>query len=427
MLTYSRVELIDADGQPIHRRFPRVNRLDGRCALSLLVDNCVTGHACLIHRDLLTETLPFPDGLLAHDHWLALVAAASGRMQAGQQVLSQYRMHSSNALLSGTRSQRTTAISAKAAGKLERQMGLCESLLAKNILSADERELLTTFVRLLAGNRRSIYNRALAISLRRNADRFLRLYDDPVRARRKLCRGIAAVSAPGRARRAGIRGAAHRAKHDPRKGARAEPGGNPTMSDSLLTVIFVSYNSFDTLTNCLGAWLGNPSVRIIVVDNASRDGSAQKIREHYPAVEVLAQQINLGYGRAANRALREVTTPYSLLLNPDIMARESDALALVERMRTLGDDVAVLAPAVRERDYTRTGIVRKPWVIGAAMLFNMRALEAVGLFDENIFLFSEETDLCHRINRQGLAICLDSDLYIRHLSKQSSAPNAAVE
>jgi GT2 family glycosyltransferase len=199
------------------------------------------------------------------------------------------------------------------------------------------------------------------------------------------------------------------------------------MSDSLLTVIFVSYNSFDTLTNCLGAWLGNPSVRIIVVDNASRDGSAQKIREHYPAVEVLAQQINLGYGRAANRALREVTTPYSLLLNPDIMARESDALALVERMRTLGDDVAVLAPAVRERDYTRTGIVRKPWVIGAAMLFNMRALEAVGLFDENIFLFSEETDLCHRINRQGLAICLDSDLYIRHLSKQSSAPNAAVE
>jgi hypothetical protein len=190
LLTYSRVELIDADGQPIHRRFPRVNRLDGRCALSLLVDNCVTGHACLIHRDLLTETLPFPDGLLAHDHWLALVAAASGRMQAGQQVLSQYRMHSSNALLSGTRSQRTTAISAKAAGKLERQIRLCESLLAKNILSADERELLTTFVRLLAGNRRSIYNRALAIFLRRNADRFLRLYDDPVRARRKLCRGI---------------------------------------------------------------------------------------------------------------------------------------------------------------------------------------------------------------------------------------------
>jgi hypothetical protein len=190
LLTYSRVELIDAQGQPIHRRFPRVNRLDGRCALSLLVDNCVTGHACLIHRDLLTAALPFPDGLLAHDQWLAIVAAASGRIQAGQQALSLYRMHASNALLGSTRTQRTTPLSAKAAGKLERQIRLCESLLARNILPADERELLTTFVRLLAGNRSSVYNRALAQFLRRNADRFLRLYDDPVRARRKLCRGI---------------------------------------------------------------------------------------------------------------------------------------------------------------------------------------------------------------------------------------------
>lgn len=199
------------------------------------------------------------------------------------------------------------------------------------------------------------------------------------------------------------------------------------MWNPLLTVIIVSYNSFDTLQRCLDEWLSNPSIRIIVVDNASSDGSAQKTRDRYPSIEVLEQDINLGYGRAANRAFREVSTPYALLMNPDIMARESDALALLERMTALGNEVALLAPAVRTRDHTGTGLTPKNWIPGTIMLFNMRTLASVGLFDENIFLFAEESDLCRRIIAQGLTIHLDSDIYIQDLSKQSSAPSAAID
>jgi GT2 family glycosyltransferase len=142
---------------------------------------------------------------------------------------------------------------------------------------------------------------------------------------------------------------------------------------------------------------------------------------------VLEQETNLGYGRAANRAFREVSTPYALLMNPDIIASESDALMLLEHMRTLGNEVAVLAPAVRERDHTCTGLVPKSWVAGAIMLFNMHALHSVGVFDENIFLFAEESDICRRIIAQGYVIYLDSDIYIKDLSKQSSAPSAAID
>lgn len=199
------------------------------------------------------------------------------------------------------------------------------------------------------------------------------------------------------------------------------------MPDQDLTVIIVSYNSFDTIQRCLNDWLSNPSCPIIVVDNASTDGSAGRIRSTYPAVKVLAEPINLGYGRAANRALTQVTTPYALLLNPDIIATEAQARQLVTRAKNLGPELALLAPAVKRKDYTRQGLVERNWVIGAAMLFNMSQLDQVGLFDEKIFLFSEETDLCRRIKTHKLGIFLDTDLYMEHLYKQSSAPSPAIE
>jgi glycosyltransferase involved in cell wall biosynthesis len=190
LLTYSRVELIDVEGQAIDSRFPRVNRLDGACALSLLINNCVTGHACLIHRSLLDTALPFPGGLSAHDQWLAIAAAAEGRIKASQHVLSQYRMHESNAILKKRGTQRRGSISIKAAEKLDRQINLCESVLARQLLRAEEHELLTTFTRLLATNRHCLYNKALSHFLRNTGDHFLRLYKNQTRARRKLCRGI---------------------------------------------------------------------------------------------------------------------------------------------------------------------------------------------------------------------------------------------
>lgn len=191
----------------------------------------------------------------------------------------------------------------------------------------------------------------------------------------------------------------------------------------LITAIIVSYNSFSTLRRCQNDWLESPPCKIIIVDNASTDSSAADISQHYPQVNLMKQAINLGYGRGANRALAEVDTPYAILLNPDLEVSEQHIRQLVDSAAKLDGEFAILAPAVREKDHLKQGLVRKKWVIGAAMLFNMKAMQEIGFFDESIFLFSEETDLCMRTNLLGKAIFLDSNIYIRHLLNQSSTPN----
>lgn len=188
LLIYSRVQMIDAEGNQLQEVFPRVNRLDGACALSLLVDNCVTGHACLIQRELRDLALPFPPGVKAHDQWLALVAAGLGRMKASESVLSLYRKHGANVLLN-KKKKRSVSRAKQNMQRDERIASVAVALDSKKVLSPDDARLMREFVQLLMRNRVVVYNLALSRFLKRNQDKFLALYRDPVKARRKLCRG----------------------------------------------------------------------------------------------------------------------------------------------------------------------------------------------------------------------------------------------
>ena len=195
----------------------------------------------------------------------------------------------------------------------------------------------------------------------------------------------------------------------------------------MLTLIIVSFNSFRTIQECLKEILSSDKYEVIIVDNASTDDTLDQLKIQFPKVKVLGLTQNIGYGRAANRALNLVETDYALLLNPDMKADIDSIVALESRMSMLGGNVALLAPAVTNKDYQKCGLLAKDWVIGAAMFFNMSAMRKVGLFDENIFLFSEESDLCYRMKAAGMDIYLDSDIYIEHLYKQSSTPSLAVD
>jgi len=121
------------------------------------------------------------------------------------------------------------------------------------------------------------------------------------------------------------------------------------MSDFPLTVIIVSFKSFDSLQRCLDDWLRNPQCRIIVVDNASPDDTAAQIRQHYPQVELIAEPINHGYGGGANIALKRVTTPFALLLNPDVKMSESDARRLVNTAEGLGEMALPTGSVTKQR------------------------------------------------------------------------------
>ncbi|MDX1694520.1 MAG: glycosyltransferase family 2 protein [Ketobacteraceae bacterium] len=191
----------------------------------------------------------------------------------------------------------------------------------------------------------------------------------------------------------------------------------------MVTIIIVSYNSAAVMRRCQHELLSSGRFRVIVVDNASADGSAEQLKADYPAIEVIALDRNIGYGRGANVGLREVTTPYGFLVNPDLFVTPDDIDRLLQAAREHAGEATVFAPAVKEKDHLCQGLLSREWVIGAAMLFDMALLEKVGLFDENIFLFYEEKDLCFRIRAQGGNILLVSDLYLEHLKGQACKPS----
>lgn len=190
LLIYSRVSLIDGDGNPLDGTFPRVKRIEGHCPLSLIFDNCVTGHACLLRKELVDRALPFPVSLLAHDQWLAIAAAASAELKASDQVLSLYRLHQRNTVFGWGKDKVRQAKVEKNRVKLERTLGLCESLLLSGLLSEADSALLRKMHSLLQQNERCLYNRPLHSFLDQHQADFLGLYRQPRKALPKICRGL---------------------------------------------------------------------------------------------------------------------------------------------------------------------------------------------------------------------------------------------
>lgn len=195
----------------------------------------------------------------------------------------------------------------------------------------------------------------------------------------------------------------------------------------MLTIIIVSFNSASTLIECQSELLTSGHFPVIVVDNASTDGSAEIIAARFPKVNVMRMDTNLGYGRAANRALAEVHTPYAFLLNPDLQADSKSVAEMLDFAVAHSSSGSLFAPAVVERDALRKGAISREWIIGAAMLFKMKDFKGIGFFDENIFLYYEETDLCRRLQQLGKHILLNTDVHMHHLGGQSSLSNPKTE
>jgi glycosyltransferase involved in cell wall biosynthesis len=95
-LIYSHTALIDSENQPQGDFLPEINRMTGPCNRSLILGNSVTGHTCMFPGTLLEQALPFPSGMVYHDHWIAFVAATTGTLKYLEQPLSSYRQHENN-------------------------------------------------------------------------------------------------------------------------------------------------------------------------------------------------------------------------------------------------------------------------------------------------------------------------------------------
>jgi GT2 family glycosyltransferase len=216
-----------------------------------------------------------------------------------------------------------------------------------------------------------------------------------------------------------------------------------------LSVSIVNTNSRELLLACLDSLAGT-SAEIVVLDNASEDGSADGVREHFPDVRVIAQEFRAGFGANHNTVIRATSSPYVYILNEDTTSDDWGFDRLVAHLDAQ-PRVAALGPKLvypdgRRQDSAwrfptplvstlglatlgKLGVKQShgdamrevDWVTGAALLLRREALDQVGVFDEAFFLYSEEVDLQLRLRRAGWKVEYFPGVEVVHHESQFSA------
>lgn len=239
-----------------------------------------------------------------------------------------------------------------------------------------------------------------------------------------------------------------------------------------LAVIIVTWNSAKDVEAALSSLLQDLKAsgiagRVLVVDSASTDGTAGKVRTQFPQVEVLALSENVGFARANNVGMRylgltsdQPTVPYVLLLNPDTIVQRGALQALLATLEAhpragvvganlvYGDGAfqhgAFGFPGLRQlyaeffwipgrwREGRFNGRYDRRWyagsqpfavdfVLGACMLLRSEVITRVGMFDEAFFMYCEEVDWQWRIRQAGYDILCVPTAQIVHLGGQSTS------
>ena len=210
------------------------------------------------------------------------------------------------------------------------------------------------------------------------------------------------------------------------------------MTSGSVTAIVVTFDSAHALPECLGA-LRADGVPALVVDNASTDETVA-IAEGQGAA-VIRNARNEGYGRANNIGARAADSEFALIVNPDCVVDRGAVAALVDAARRY-PDAALFAPQIVEpsgrvfyqpRSLLATSLTNPggklvlpegeacaPFFSGACFLIRRDVFLRLGGFDQNIFLFYEDDDLCRRIADSGAALIYVPQALVRHGRGRSS-------
>ncbi|HEU5097708.1 MAG TPA: glycosyltransferase family 2 protein, partial [Roseiflexaceae bacterium] len=202
---------------------------------------------------------------------------------------------------------------------------------------------------------------------------------------------------------------------------------------SLISLILVTYNSARLLPEFFAA-LGttrDAAYEVLVVDNASSDGTPELVAERYPQAQLLANAENGGFGRACNQGGRAARGDLLVFLNPDVIVTPSWLAILARHMRE-HPDAAIICPttldssdgrleigdwgprAGQERTSQPPTVADTAAVPGCAMMIRRAAWDQLGGFDERFFLYWEDTELCWRAWLQGWRVLEDLEACVYH-------------
>jgi GT2 family glycosyltransferase len=204
-----------------------------------------------------------------------------------------------------------------------------------------------------------------------------------------------------------------------------------------LSVIVVSYNTKELLANCLESLKEQKrktELEVIVIDNASPDGSATLVKEKFPWVKLVINEKNLGFATAVNQGVRESSGENIFLLNSDTRFKKGALKALLDFTAEIGP--AIIGARLINPDGTvQSSVFRLPtlkgavleyWlgkkdyfskyvpsgnesqeveaVSGGAMLISREIIEKIGFLDERYFMYFEDLDYCRRAREAGFKV-----------------------
>jgi N-acetylglucosaminyl-diphospho-decaprenol L-rhamnosyltransferase len=232
--------------------------------------------------------------------------------------------------------------------------------------------------------------------------------------------------------------------------------------DSRWAAVVVNYEAGPLLLACVDSLFADASAGapdVVVVDNGSRDGSVAALRRARPTVRVVDPGTNLGYATAANRGIAATSAPVVAVCNPDLEVRPGTADAMLARFDAEAD-LAAVGPALHNPDGTQYPSARAhastvdavghavlgrawpgnrftrryrqldadwrqardvDWVSGAIVFLRRTAVDSVGGWDEQYFMYMEDVDLCWRLRRLGWRVAYEPGGSAVHVQGASTA------
>lgn len=230
-----------------------------------------------------------------------------------------------------------------------------------------------------------------------------------------------------------------------------------------LSIILVSWNTRQLLADCLDsvyAYPPNDSFEVLVVDNASGDGSAAMVRERFPQARLIESEKNVGFAQGNNLAVPLCSGEYVLLLNPDTVVKPQALDALVQFMDAHSEAGAagsrLLNPdeTLQPSCHPAPTLARELWrlfhldrirpfgayhmhrwdmnqprevdvIQGASFIVRKAILDKIGFLDGRYFMYSEEVDLCYRLQKAGWKLYYVPASRVIHYGGQSTKLVAA--
>jgi GT2 family glycosyltransferase len=203
-----------------------------------------------------------------------------------------------------------------------------------------------------------------------------------------------------------------------------------------ITIVIVTHNSSRIIESCLVPLRG--ARRVVVVDNASRDDTCDRVRRVLGNAEIIRNSSNAGFGAAVNRGVARADTPFVLLLSPDTIVGGETVRLLIEAAHAYAE-AALIAPYLTDS----AGMVELSWmgpfehnhhpatvfpenpfctwfVMAAVLLIRVSAWRHVTGFDERIFLYGEDVDLCLRFSKARFGLVIVPTARAQHSGGQSS-------